>query len=302
MKSPIHVPTRPAGVLVLRLLAMVLVVGFLAAHSVGCTILFPLVTSQSRSTSRGEIVAAEDLFVLDPGVRLRVSDAEGAVAEGTFRGIARDSMDAYAVRYARLLKRSDRWPLPQLGENVRFVRRSMMPRVEPRVGQFAGFDYRGVLIREDDGAVKRFEMVKVDSLWREDGQGVSGFQLASLDADHELPSRTMLVVEQSAHDADGIRRTQRMRVPWESAHRVESITRVPSTTQAMIAGLAFDTAILVIATRKPAKREPVGCDADLPYGWPFYSSADLRHVHRAESDFDRLAGEFVTDGAALATR
>lgn len=293
---------RPTGASGFRVAGLLLVAGFVAAHSVGCSFLLPLVASGSDDHAAGRLLPAEDLLQIDTGIRLRIADSTGTQAEGTFRGLAPDADSAYAVRYERFLATAAVPGVPRLGETTRLAPRSILGKVAVHSGGFAGFDYRGVLLSDDAGRVKRFEMIRVDSMWREDGRGVSGLQLASLDADHALPSRTMLLVDQSAHDANGVRRTRRVRVPWESARLVQAVGRGSQAGQALLAGLVID-GLIVYALTRPHEQRSSGCDIEpFPPGWPFMTRADLRRVHTVEHDFDRLAGTFVESGPALAAR
>ncbi len=298
-RTPARSRTAPtAG----RAAALLLLAGFVGVHGVGCSILLPMAATSSNGRVSGRLLPAEDLLELDTGIRLRIADTSGTQAEGTYRGLAQDSDSAYAERYERYLGSGDAPDVPRLGEATRLVPRSMLGRVAVQSGRFAGFDYRGLLLAGEDGRVKRFEMARVDSMWREDGRGVSGLQLASLDANHELPSRTLLLVDQSAHDANGVRRTSRVKVPWESARQVQAVGQRTSVGTALLVGLALD-GLVVYALTRPQPKQTTGCEAEpFPPGWPFMTQADLRHVHRVEQDFDRVAGAFVESGPALATR
>lgn len=298
-RSEFRARTRTSA---LRTIAVLLVAGFLGAHSLGCSFLLPMIASGSDDHTAGRLLPAEDLLQLDTGIRLRIADSSGTRAEGTFRGLSQDSDSAYALRYERFLSGGDGPDVPRLGERARLVPRSILGRIAVHSGRFAGFDYRGLLLSDDAGRVKRFEMVRVDSLWREDGRGVSGLQLASLDADHALPSRTVLLVEESAHDVNGVRRTRRVKVPWESARLVQAVGRGSQAGQALVAGLLID-GLIVYALTRPHETRPHGCDIEpFPPGWPFMTRAELRHVHTVEHDFDRVAGTFVDSGPALASR
>lgn len=291
---------RPAGVRAVRLIALALVAGFVAAHSVSCTILLPMIADGSGSGS-ARVVPANQLFEVEPGATMQVSDGDGAVVEGRYLGLSGDSDSAYAIRYTAFLDSATRLALPHLGDTVRFTERSFRRQVEVKQGRFEGFDYRGVLVVVEGANRRRFEMTRLDSLWREDGRGVSGAQLAVYDADHALPSRTMLVIQTSAHDRGGRRRTHRQLVPWESVRFVQAASPNSGVGQAFVAGLLIDAAIIIWVSQPRPEPQPTGCDVP-PVIFMSAGPSAFRHVRAADYDFDRWAGVPITRDTLVAAR
>lgn len=289
-----------AGIRVGRLVLIALLGSFVAAHTVGCTILLPMIADGSGSGG-ARVVPANQLFEVEPGATMQVSDGDGFVVEGRYLGLGEDSDSAYAARYAAFHGSTTRLALPAFGETVRFTERSIRRNVDVKQGRFDGFDYRGVLVAVEGSNRRRVEMNRLDSLWCEDGRGVSGAQLASLDADHALPSRTMLTIETRAHGLDGRRRTHRERVPWEQVRFVQAASPNSGVGQAFVAGLLIDAAIVIWLSQPRPKPEPAGCDVP-PNIFMGASRSAFRHVRAADYDFDRWAGVPIGRDTLVAVR
>lgn len=306
LRSVPEVAPRGRAVCWPRLGLMAVVVASVAALTISCAGTAPEVRAYGASARAPRVLPSDELFEVDPGGRVRISDGESVVADGVYTGIGEDSDSAYARRYTAASDRVAALGLPPLGDSVRMAPRSIRRRVAIRTGTFAGFDYLGIRLREANGGVRRVPMAGVDSLWRSDGRGVSGSDLAHHDADHDLPSRTLIMVRQSTHGADGRRRVTTVRVPWESAREVESSRAQLSSGSnavgvALVAGLV-GAGIMLWAIGRSIDDAFGECGSNIAMPPPPGIASELRHLRRATCDFDRFAGSYVEPEATLAVR
>lgn len=302
-------PRRQDRAALARVPALLMIATFLFGHAVGCATLLPDFRAGTPNASPPRLMVSERVIQVEPGAHVRIAGDDGGYAEGDYLGVADASDSAYAVRFAAHREALEAANIPALGESIRWAPRSKRGRAAIGTGRFRGFDYLGIRIEQDGGAVRRYPMTQVDSLWRQDGRGISGWQLAHLDADHQLPSYTLLVVRQSAIGPDGRFHVSRVETPWECARSVSAPAAPASASHAgevvavaLVAGIV-GAAIVIYVVADSMNDAADGCTHALgSMPAPGLSHADLRHVHRAQQDFDRVAGEFVVSGPALAVR
>jgi len=235
-----------------RLLAPPLVAAMFAVHVEGCASM----QAQPRNISEPyEVSGTRGLIRVGPGSEIEFTRRDGTVLRGIFRGSDRMSEDEYARHWADVVaKRGAAPPLPERGSQL-----EIRPHRGPlRAGRFAGFDYRGIEVRDSAEVAEIVPFPRIAEI-REPGGRT--WDVMALDADAvsgRLPSFAVIRLEVGAGE---------VRVPVDHVARVEFAGT--SSSDAALIGLLIGVGavvLIVVLVSQSASRGP-GCDANVPPDW-----------------------------------
>jgi hypothetical protein len=250
---------------------------FFSVQITGCSLIGLIVGfAVDQGVPKVRLLPPHAALQVSPGARVALYLKDSTSVSGSYLGVARTPMEAYAQRYRSWRDSSPAGvSFPALGDSITLTWRSGSA-VATTTRSFEGFGYRQVLIGAAQG--EGFEVVPLENLSAISGPGGRSIpveHLVTLDISGDLPSATAL---RMLHFRDT------SLTALDQVARVEIPTVRHGARNGFLFGLAIDALVVGIAA---ATYEPPSCELQ-PGG------AYAAGVRPLEAPFDIRAGRVVT--------